>query len=148
MSVIGFTSAVYTGFEKIYNADGTVDIFAIPHGDLVANTTYKVIINEFGYVTAAMADDTTRYYIGVPYAAVDSSEVDRCRLQIGGNIAAMVTPSLTCSVGHALAIDDGAIADEDADYTGISDQFAVVTAASSASETQAVMLIPEMVIGT
>ena len=136
----------YTTFEKRYDADGGVWVQVQAHGNLTALTPYKVIVNEFGYLTAAIADDTTRYYVGVPQAAVASGAV--AWIQIGGYVAGVVTPSLSGGVGEALSITNGVITDDAADYTGVSNQFAVFAVASTSSTTQSVILIPEMAIGT
>jgi hypothetical protein len=140
--------AMKASFEKVYDADGGVWMRAVPHGDLTAKTPYKVIVNEYGPVTAALADDTTYYYVGVPIEAVDASEVDWCWMKIGGYIEDMVTPSLSVAVGHALSLDGGAVADAGADYTGAAGEFAVCTEASTASETQCAILVPERILST
>ena len=146
MPVFGKSTTQYTTFEKRYDADGGVWIQAIAHGDLTAKTPYKVIVNEYGYVTAALADDTNRYYVGVPAGAVSSGDI--AWLQIGGYVTDVVTPSLSVSVGHALSITNGAITDDAADYSGAANQFAACAAASTSSTTQDLMLIPEMITGT
>lgn len=134
-------------FEPQYNLDGTVDLVVTAGGTLVKNTAYKVILNENGYVTAAMADPssaTKRFYVGIARAAASSGDV--IRIQIGGRVTALITPSLTTSVGHALEIHDGAIADVDADYSGLDAQFCAVVTAASGSATQDVMLIPRIIL--
>lgn len=144
--MLGRTSSIKTSLAKRYDADQTVWIQAIAHGALTAKTPYKVIVNEYGYVTAALADDTTYYYVGVPAAAVDSG--DLCWMQIGGPVEDMVTPSLSVAVGHALSLDGGAVADAGADYTGAAGEFAVCQTASSASTTQDALLVPERILST
>jgi len=134
-------------FEPQYNLDGTVDLLVTAGGTLVKNTAYKVILDENGYVTAAMADPssaTKRFYVGVARAAATSGDV--IRIQIGGRVTALITPSLTTSVGHSLEIHDGAIADVDADYSGTDADFCAVVTAASGSATQDVMLIPRIIL--
>lgn len=140
------TATQYTPFDKIYNSDGTVDLLVQAHAALTANQPYKVLVNEYGYVSAALADDTTYYYVGVPRVAIASGAIGL--LQIGGEVAAMITPSLSVSVGHALVMLNGAVADAGADYSGAAGQFAVCQVDSSASTTQAVLLIPERILST
>lgn len=137
---------LYVPFGKKEDADGKVWLKVQAHGALTAKTPYKVIVNEYGYITAALADDQNYYYVGVPEAAVDSG--DEAWIQIGGYCTDMVTPSLSVSVGHALKMYDGAVADAGADYSGAAGEFAVCTAASTSSTTQDVVLIPERIIGT
>ena len=148
MGVIGITTTIKGSWEKIYGADGKCWMLVVPHGDLVANTPYKVIAGRYGPTTAALADDATTFYLGVPSAAVDSSEVDNCWVQIGGAIAALVTPSLGVTAGDSLTIDTGAIADGGAAASGLAQEFAVCTATSSASTTQAAYLMPERITAT
>jgi hypothetical protein len=133
-------------FEKEYDADGTVWTRAIAHGTLTAKTPYKIIVVEYGQITAALADDVTRYYVGVPAGDVVSG--DECRLQIGGYISGLITPSLSMAVGHAMSILDGAVADVGADYSGLPGQFAVTVDATTTSTTQTAILIPERILAT
>ena len=148
MAVMSRTSTIKTSLEKRYDADGTVWLQVVPHGDLTALTPYMVLVDEYGYVSAALADGTTYYYVGVPAADVDASEVDYCWLQIGGVVEDMVTPSLSVSVGHALAMLNGAVADAGADYTGAAGQFAVCRTVSTTATVQDVLLIPERILST
>ena len=134
-------------FEPQYNLDGTVDLVVTAGGTLVKNTAYKVILNENGYVTAAMADPssaTKRFYVGVARAAASSGDV--IRIQIGGRVTALITPSLSVAVGHSLEIHDGAIADVGADYSGTDADFCACITASTSSSTQDVMLIPRIIL--
>lgn len=137
---------MYVPFEPRNDADGSVWLKVQAHGNLTALTPYKVIVNEYGYITAALASDTNYYYVGVPAAAISSGEIDW--VQIGGYVASMVTPSLSVSVGHGLKIYDGAVADSGADYSGAAGEFAVCYTESSTSTTQNAILVPERIIGT
>ena len=136
----------YTTLEKRHDADGKVWIQARAGGVLVALTPYKVIFDEYGYLTAAIADDTTRYYVGVPDAAAASGDV--VWLQIGGYVAGMVTGSLSMAAGHAISVTNGALTDDGADYTGVGNQFFVTLTATTSATAQYGMLIPEMITGT
>lgn len=136
----------YNTFEKRYDADGKVYMKARAHGALTAKTPYKIIADEYGSLTGALADDTKYYYVGFPLAAVDSGA--DAWLQIGGYIDDMITPSLSVAVGHSLVMFGGAVADGGADYSGAGGEFAVCATASTTSETQDAMLIPERIIGT
>lgn len=144
--MLGRTSSIKTSMAKRFDADQTVWLQAVAHDDLDAKTPYKVIVNEYGYVTADLADDTNSYYVGVP--AVDVDDGDLCWMQIGGPIEDMITPSLSVSVGHALEIEDGDVADAGSDYAGVAGEFAVCQTASTSSTTQDALLVPERVTGT
>lgn len=140
------SSTQYTTFEKRYDADGTVWMQAYAHGDLTALTPYKIIANEYGSITAALADDTKYFYVGVPAAAVSSGDI--AWLQIGGYLEDMVTPSLSVSVGHSLLLYDGAVADGGADFSGAAGEFAVNVEATSSATAHTVILIPERMLNT
>lgn len=143
---MNYTDTFKASFLKKYNSDGSVWIEAVAHAALTAKTAYKVIVNEFGHVTAAIADDATIYYVAVPKASCSSGDV--IWLQIGGICDDVITPSLSVSVGHAFSIVSGAIADVGADYSGLVSQFAVCRTASTASTTQDMMLYPERIEAT
>lgn len=131
--------------EIRYDPDGTVWIQALAHAALTALTPYKVIANEYGWVTAATTTAVSgECYIGVaPAAGIASAAIGW--LQIGGPVASMVTPSLSVSVGHALYISAaGAVADKGADYTGVAGEFAICYTASTTSTTQDVILVPKI----
>ena len=140
------TSTQYTKLLPREDADGKVWLQVQAHGDLTALTPYKVIANEYGWITAALADDQKYYYIGVPAAAISSGSIGW--VQIGGYVEDVVTASLSVSVGHAFDVYDSAVADQGADYSGEEGEFAVCTEASTTSTTQHMMLIPRIVRGT
>lgn len=140
------TSSIKTSLKKTYGADQRVRVQVVAHAALTAKTPYKVIVNEYGYVTAALADDTNYFYVGVPESAVASG--DTAWIVIGGPMEDVVTPSLSVSVGHAFTINNGAVADAGADYSGAAGQFAVCQTASTSSTTQDMLLVPERIIGT
>lgn len=133
-------------FTKREDSDGNVWLKVVAHGDLTANTPYKVIVNEYGYITAALADDQNYYYVGVPAETIASGT--KGWVQIGGYKAAMITPSLSVGVGHALTVYDGAVADAGADYSGAAGEFAVNVTETTTSEEHNVILIPERIIGS
>lgn len=138
-----YTDTFKASFLKRYDADGTVWIEAVAHAALTAKTPYKVTLNEFGRVTAAIASDATIYYVGVP--ANGCSVGDVIWLQIGGPCDDVITPSLSVAVGHAFGIVGGAIVDVGADYTGLVSQFAACRTDSTTSTTQDMMLVPEKI---
>ena len=146
MGAFAKSATQYTTFEKRHDANGTVWIQAQAHDTLVALTPYKVIVNEYGYITAALADDTTRYYVGLPDAAASSGDI--IWVQIGGYVAGMVTGSLSMAVGEAISVTNGALTDDAADYSGVANQFFVCTTATSNATAQYGILIPEMITGT
>jgi hypothetical protein len=136
----------YGTFERRYDSDGKVFAMARAHAALTAKTPYKLIANEYGPVTAALADGVLYYTVIVPVAAV-ASGADFWG-QIGGYCASMVTPSLSVSVGHALSILDGAVADAGADYSGAAGEFAVNVTATTTATAHNVMLVPERILET
>ena len=142
----GDNSSMKASFEKKYDTDGRVYVYAVAHGALTAKTPYKIICDEYGPITAALADDTNYYYVGVPELAVASGGVGK--LYIGGEVDDVITPSLSVSVGHAFSFVDGAVADAGADYSGAAGQFAVCRTVSTSSTTQDMLLVPERIIGT
>jgi len=133
---------------KRYDSDGKIWIYALAHGDLTANTAYKVIMNEYGRVTAALADDTTAhwYYVGVPAAAVTSGTYEW--LQIGGYNSALVVSNFTCTQGYGIKIYDGVVTSSGADFSGIAGEFGVCTADAAAASTVGIMLTGELIEGT
>lgn len=138
------SSTQYNTFEKRFDANGKVFISARAHGDLTAKTPYKVIANEYGPVTAALAAEAAYTYVGVPLAAV-SSGADAW-LQIGGYLTGMITASLSVAIGHALTVTGGAIADAGSDYAGLVGEFAVNVSATTTATAHTVILIPERVL--
>jgi len=136
----------YVTFNTKYDSHGKVWMQAYAHAELTALTPYKIIANEYGQITAALADDTKYYYVGVPKTTVASGAT--AWLQIGGYVVDMVTPALDLEVGHALKLYDGAVADVGADYTGAASEFAVATVAGGAVSVQTVMLVPERILST
>lgn len=109
---------------------------------LTTNTPYRIGYDEYGPFAVALADDADTYRVGV---ATEAAKVGTLTwLQTGGYVAAMITPSLSISVGHGLGIRGGAITDEGADFDDLhSAVFAICTTASTSSATQAVLLIDE-----
>ena len=144
--MIGITATVSGNGELIYSADGTVRMQVLATSAIVAKTGYKVIWNEYGPVTAAQADDTTNYRMGYAEAAHDDATI--FEILVGGPIDDAITPSLSVSVGHALLMHNGAIADAGADYTGATSEFAVCRTVSTSSETQDLWLVPRMILST
>jgi len=141
-----YTTSFLASFVRRYDKNGGVWLEAVAHGSLTAKTPYKIIINENGQVTAALADDTNHYYVGVP--AQDYSTGDLALLQIGGICEDVITPSLSVAVGHALSVDGGTITDVGADFSGAPSEFAACRTESTTSTTQDLMLIPERITGT
>lgn len=127
-----------------YDADGTVWLQTQSHGALTAKTPYKVILNEYGYITADLADDVKYYYHGVP--PIDVASGDISWIQIGGYCANVITPSLSVAVGNAISNTNGTLTDDAADFSGAAGQFMISTESSSSSTTQDVILVPERII--
>ena len=129
-------------FELRYDSDGKVFHNAIAHGALTAKTPYKITVNEYGPVTAALANEATYSYVGVPLGAVASGA--NAWLQIGGYCASVVTASLSVAVGHAINITTGATADAGADYAGLVAQWAVNVTATTTATAHNLILVPKM----
>jgi len=134
---------LYVPFAKKEDTNGKVWVKVIAHDALTAKTPYKIIVNEYGYVTAAMATTHAWCYIGVPEHAIDSGAEDW--IQIGGYCENMITPSLSVSVGHALKMENGVVADVGADYSGAWGEFAICTETTTTETTCNVILVPERV---
>jgi hypothetical protein len=144
--IIGRTSTVTTGWELIHSADGKVRVPVVAHAALTALTPYKVTAGQTGRVTAALADDVSNYYVGVPEIAIASGAYGY--VVVGGRMEDVITPSLGVTAGHAFSILDGAVADSGVVFTGLDGQFAVCTETSTASTTQNMNLVPEKIKGT
>lgn len=146
MPVGSRTSTRKTVMEPRRDADGKIWRQVLAGDTLVAKTPVKVTYDEFGGITAALADDTHSYYVGVPNDAAASG--DLVWIQTGGQCDDVITPSLSVSVGHAFEIHNGAIADEGADYDGGANEFAICTTASSSSTTQDMLLMDRLITAT
>ena len=137
----------YATFEKRYDSDGKVWIQVQAHDTLVAKTPYQIIINEFGYITRAVADEATYCYMGCPEAAALVADI--IYVQIGGYIADMVCSSDTFVIGHGIKKFDATIVCTDADFSGAASEFAVAAElVGVAATTVNAMLVPEMILGT
>lgn len=131
-------------FGSKQDQDGRIIIFARAHTTLTAGTPYRVKYDEYGPFTAAIADDADSYRVGVAKLATVTGGI--AELVHGGPYSGMVTPSLSCTVGHGLGIRGGAITDEGADFDDLHDAvFALVYTASTTSTTQDVIMIPEVI---
>lgn len=146
MASFAKSSTQYTTFEPRYDADGKVWRQVQAHGTLTALTPYKIIYNEYGAITAALADDTKYYRIGVPVAAAASGDI--VWVQTGGYIEDVITPSLSMELGHGLEVHDGAIADLGADYSGGDAEFAVAATATTSSTTQDLILVDRVILAS
>jgi hypothetical protein len=133
----------YAPTGEFTDADGKTWVFAIAHGTLVAKTLYGVITNEYGNVTIAAPSGAVYCYLGVPDRAYASGTL--AKIQIGGYLEDMITPSITSAVGYALVLIAGVITLVSADYTGAVAEFAALTEVSTA-ETHDVMLCGHMVL--
>ena len=131
-------------FEKRYDSNGKVWANCLAHGDLTAKTPYAIIADEYGPLSGALPASGKYIHVGVPEAAVDSGA--GCWLQIGGDVSAMITASLSVAVGHGLTVASGAIADIAADYSGAAGEFCVNTAGTSTQTIHTVILVPERII--
>lgn len=134
-------------FGQVMDQDGRIIIFARAHTTLTANTPYRVKYDEYGPFTAALANDQDTYRVGVAKYATVTNEI--AELVHGGPAASVVTASLSVSVGHALKVSGGAVADEGSDFDDLHDNmFGVCYTASSSSATQDIIMIPEVITAT
>lgn len=138
------TATQKTTFELRYDADGKVFHNVVAHAELTAKTPIKITVNEFGPVTAALANEATYSYVGVPLGTIASGAL--AWIQIGGYITDVISTSLTIAVGNALNITTGAVADAAADYAGLVAEWAVNITPVGASTTHTVILVPKMVL--
>jgi hypothetical protein len=143
--VFSYSATQYGSWEKIYNADGTVDMLIYSKVAATAKTPYYIIADEYGPCNLALTNAAIYGYIGVPYADYDAA-TKFARFQIGGLCEDVITASLSTAVGHALNITSGAVADSGADYTGIVAQFGVCVTATTSSATHDIMLVPERIL--
>ena len=141
-NIFGRNDTIKAPWDISYDADGKGWMYAIAGGTLVANTPYLIVADEYGPITGATTA-THGGYIGVAESAAVAG--DYVRLQVAGPVAALITPSLSISVGHGLSIASSVVADSGADYIGSAAQFAVCTVASTTSTTQAIVLVTKIV---
>ena len=141
--IFGKNTVVKASWEITYDADGKGWRQAVAHTTLVKNTPYLIMANEFGPLTAATTA-ASGGMIGVPDKAGVSGAV--ARLQVAGRVTAMITPSLSMAVGHALTIVSDVVADDGNDYLEKSDEFAIAITVSTTSTTQDVMLTAHPII--
>lgn len=127
-------------FELRYDADGRVYAQAVATGGATLNTPYKIQVDEYGYFAEPLTDGTETYMVGVPDHTVTSGDTDW--FQVGGRVTGLITPTLSVSVGHALGISTGVVADIGADYSGGATEFAVCRTVSTSATTQDVVLVP------
>lgn len=139
--IVGPTTVNKAPQGLTFDAEGKVWIYAIAHAELTAKTPYLVVVNEFGHVTLALG--VARGYVGVPEKTIASGAL--ARLQIGGKVVGMITASLSVSVGHALEIASGAVADAGSDYLGAVREFCVNTADTTSKSVHTVILVPDKI---
>lgn len=119
-------------------------IFARAHTSLTAGTPYRIKYDEFGQFTAALAADNDTYFVAVAKYATLTGEP--AELVVAGQYSGMITTSLSVSVGHALTVAVGAVADGGSDFNDLEDTaFAVCYTASTNSATQDVVLVGHVI---
>jgi hypothetical protein len=136
------TDYSYTPWEKFYSQNGDVTVLCQAHSTLTANTPYKVVKNRYGYITAAATSTAQMFYVGVPDKAYTTSQY--FRIQIGGIVSEMVTPSLSITAGYGLIFQTGVVASTGAAYANTPKEFAICLTTSTSSTTQHVKLIPTL----
>jgi hypothetical protein len=136
------TDYSYTPWEKFYSQNGDVTVLCQAHDTLTANTPYKVVKNRYGYITAAATSTAQMFYVGVPDKAYTTSQY--FRIQIGGIVSEMVTPSLSITAGYGLIFQTGVVASTGAAYANTPKEFAICLTTSTSSTTQHVKLVPTL----
>ena len=130
-------------WDITWDADGKGWRYAIAHTTLVKNTPYLIMADEFGPLTAATTA-ASGGMIGVPdEAGVSGAKV---KLQVAGRVTAMITPSLSVAVGHAVSIASNVVADVGADYLEKASEFGVCKTASTTATTLDVILTAHPII--
>lgn len=84
----------------------------IAHTTLTVGTLYAIHPGVSGPVSAALADNSLVYRVGVAVKADVAGA--KSWLQTGGYYEGLTTPSLSTSAGHTLGVGGGAIIDEGA----------------------------------
>ena len=122
-------STVKTMSAPWTDPDGKMWIDVIPHTALVAKTPYKVVWNEYGWVTEALSASSGWCYIGVP----DTTGVSGTKMpvQIGGLCEDMITPSITSVVGYGVKLSRSLVAISPGDFSGATNEFGSCQEASS-----------------
>ena len=144
MSVFTRGTNLYTTMRPIEWGDGTWVMQVQAHGVLTAKQPYKIIYNQHGCITAALADDEYYFYVGVPFAAVASEAIDW--IQVGGVCPSMIVAALTMTAGDAVKMYDGAVVDTTAAFTGAVGEFGICyTSTTGADDVLDVILIPERI---
>ena len=110
------TTYTRTPIEPWTDSDGKMWVWAYAHAALTAKTPYKVVFDEYGFVTAALTTASGKCYIGFPQTTgVISTKV---KMQVGGYIANAITPSLTGVAGYGCYLTGGVLGITGADYVG------------------------------
>ena len=133
-------------FGQKYDSFGRVVIFARAHDTLTAGTPYRIKYDEFGPFTAALATDSDDYRLGIAKKAYIGDAV--AELVHGGYYSAMnATASLVMAIGEGIFVSGGTPSDFTADYDDLGSNFAL-SAATTSSTTQPVVMIPEVITAT
>lgn len=107
----GFTKT--PSYFKVEDAhDGKRYRYAVAHATLTVGTLYAILpdaTNGGNAVTAAIADNSAIYRVGVATEATTTGKV--ARLQTGGLYEGMTTPSISVTAEHTIEIGGGAIID-------------------------------------
>lgn len=121
--------------------DGIVLRPALPHTTLTVATLYAIHPGITGNVTAAIADDSKVYRVGVALEAAVTSSTKVTWLQTGGYHSGVTTPTLSVAASDTLGVAGGAIIDEAGAVPINARTFAVNVAATTDGESHAVILL-------
>ena len=140
------TGQLKAPFWMKYDQFGRVIILARAHDTLTAGTPYRIKYDEYGPFTAAIATDSDDYRVGIAKKAYIGDAI--AELIHGGYYSAMnATASLVMAIGEGIFMSGGTCSDAAADFDDFGSNFAL-SAATTSSTTQPVVMIPEIITAT
>jgi len=136
------------------DSNGKTWLKAKAHGDLTAKTPYTIKGGASGLLTLALADTSfasttaashANYYVGIPDDAVSSGTFGW--LQIGGDVASVVTTATTATAGTTFRWSNASVIGSGASDVAFCADFAVSTETTAATQTQSMFLLARKVCG-
>lgn len=136
------------------DSNGKRWIKAKAHGDLTAKVPYAISGGASGLLTKAIFDTTyvsttgaahANFYVGVPDEAISSGTFGW--LQIGGDVASVVTTATTATAGTTFRWSNASVIGSGASDVAFCADFAVSTETTAATQTQSMFLLARKVCG-
>ena len=136
------------------DSNGKRWIKAKAHGDLTAKVPYAISGGASGLLTKAIFDTTyvsttgaahANFYVGVPDDAISSGTFGW--LQIGGDVASVVTTATTATAGTTFRWSNASVIGSGASDVAFCADFAVSTETTAATQTQSMFLLARKVCG-